>query len=139
MSMTANYALDMYKQVGTRVGAATANPHQLITMLFEGGLERIAIAKGALQRGEIALKGQKVGQAIAILDGLRASLDEKNGGELARNLEELYVYMQRRLLEANLKNDLSALDEVYGLLEGIKDTWQAIPEELRQSVPEESS
>ena len=133
MSMPANQALDMYKQVGTHVGVATADPHRLITLLYEGALERIAVAKGALQRGEIAFKGQKIGEAINILDGLLASLDQEKGGELAQNLEELYLYMQRRLLEANLNNDIVILDEVSALVESIKNAWAAISDQPRHS------
>lgn len=133
MSMPANQALDMYKQVGTHVGVATADPHRLITLLYEGALERIAVAKGALQRGEIAFKGQKIGEAINILDGLLASLDQEKGGELAQNLEELYLYMQRRLLEANLNNDIVILDEISGLVESIKNAWVSISDQPRHS------
>ncbi len=131
MSMPANHALDMYKQVGTQVGAATADPHKLIIMLYDGVLERIAIAKGALQRGEIAQKGQQIGEAITILDGLRVSLDRESGGELAQTLEDLYLYMQQRLLEANLNNKFHILDEVYKLVESIKTAWMSIPEDQR--------
>lgn len=119
-------AMGQYKQVETKVGADSADPHQLIVMLFDGALERIAIAKGAIQRNEIEEKGQKIGRAIAIIDGLRASLNKDLGGDIANNLDDLYEYMQRRLFEANLKSDIPTLDEVADLLKEIKSAWVSI-------------
>ncbi len=132
MNALSSRAMNQYKQIGTQVGADSADPHQLIVMLFDGALERIAIAKGAIERNDIEEKGQKIGRVIAIVDGLRASLDMERGGEIAANLDNLYDYMQRRLFEANLKSDLSLLAEVADLLKEIRSAWIAIPQELRQ-------
>lgn len=119
-------ALQQYQQVKTDAGLEDANPHRLIQLLFEGGLERLASAKGHIQRGEIARKGEQIGKAIDIIDGLRASLNEAAGGDLARNLDALYDYMERRLLEANLKSDPVLIDEVAGLLHDVKEAWDSI-------------
>ncbi|PKM10169.1 MAG: flagellar export chaperone FliS [Gammaproteobacteria bacterium HGW-Gammaproteobacteria-3] len=119
--------MNQYKQVGTRVGADSADPHQLIVMLYDGALERIAVAKGAMERNEIEIKGQKIGRAIAIIDGLKASLDNEKGGDIAANLNDLYSYMQRRLFEANSENSQSILDEVADLLKEVRQAWMAIP------------
>ena len=132
MNPVVSRAMGQYKQVGTQIGADSADPHQLIVMLFDGALERIAIAKGAIERGNIEEKGQKIGRAIAIIDGLRASLNKEAGGEIADNLDNLYDYMQRRLFEANLQSDIAALDEVVDLIKEIKSAWMAIPIELRE-------
>lgn len=118
------YAVNSYKS-GVVVEVEAASSHRLIQMLYEGGLQRIAVAKGAILRKEIELKGKNITQAIGILGGLRASLDF-NQGELAKNLDNLYEYMERRLLEANLKNDITVLDEVSGLLRDVKSAWDAI-------------
>ncbi|MGY6277336.1 flagellar export chaperone FliS [Methylomonas sp. MgM2] len=131
MNSVASRAMGQYKQVGTQIGADSADPHQLIVMLFDGALERIAIAKGAIERGDIEEKGQKIGRAIAIIDGLRASLDKQAGGEIAENLDSLYDYMQRRLFDANLQSDIAALFEVADLIKEIKSAWMEIPLELR--------
>ncbi len=134
MNALANHAMNQYKQVGTGVSAAAADPHQLITMLFDGALEKIAIAKGAMARRAIAEKGQKIGSAIAIIDGLRASLDKEKGGEIANNLDALYEYMQRCLLKANAENDTQLLDEVSGLIKDVKSAWEAIAPEQPVTV-----
>nr|WP_305906556.1 flagellar export chaperone FliS [Methylomarinum sp. Ch1-1]MDP4519245.1 flagellar export chaperone FliS [Methylomarinum sp. Ch1-1] len=134
MNALSNRAMSQYKQVGTHVGADSADPHQLIVMLFDGALERIAIAKGAIERNDIEEKGQKIGRVIAIVDGLRASLDKEQGGEIAENLDNLYDYMQRRLFEANLNNDLAILSEVADLIKEVRSAWVAIPVDVRQAA-----
>lgn len=132
MSYTnAQGALNQYRKVGVHGGIADASPHRLIQMLLEGALERISTARGHMERGDMAQKGKLVGAAISIVDGLRAALDLEKGGEIAANLDNLYDYMGRRMLDANLKNDPTILDEVASLLNEIKGAWDAIPEELR--------
>jgi len=126
-----NSGIDQYQQVGAYSGAAYADPHRLIEMLLDGGIDRIAQAKGALLQGDRATKSQLIGKAIAIIDGLRGGLDQETGGELAANLDNLYDYMQRRLVSANAQNDEAMLDEVSDLLKQIREAWQAIPKELR--------
>src|SRR5699024_6326003 len=106
-------------------------PHQLVRMLMEGGLERLARAKGAMERGEVVEKGELIGKAIGIIGGLQGSLNAEVGGEIAANLDSLYDYMQQRLLHANLKNDVAAIDEVANLLRELKQAWDAMPVEAR--------
>jgi flagellar protein FliS len=124
--MNAMAALKQYQTVNTQAQAVDASPHRLIQMLMEGGLTRIAQARGAMERQQTALKGELIGKAIAIVGGLREGLDLQRGGELAGNLDSLYQYMVSRLLEANMKNEAAPLDEVAGLLRNVKSGWDAI-------------
>ncbi len=124
--MNAMAALKQYQTVNTQAQVFDASPHRLIQMLMEGGLSRLAQAKGAMERGQVALKGELLGKAIAIIGGLREGLDLRQGGELAANLDSLYEYMIRRLLEANRSNDIAALDEVSSLLREVKSGWDGI-------------
>lgn len=124
--MNAMAAMRQYQTVNTQAQAVDASPHRLIQMLFEGGLTRIAQARGAMERQQTALKGELIGKAIAIVGGLREGLDLQRGGELAANLDSLYQYMVSRLLEANVKNEAALLDEVAGLLRNVKSGWDAI-------------
>ncbi len=128
-------ALRQYRQVGTQSGVAEASPHQLVTLLMDGALDRISIAKGHMMRNEATEKGQRIGAAISIIDGLRASLNMEQGGAMAANLSSLYDYMLRQLLEANLHDREEKLDEVTSLLREIKEAWVAIPIELRGGIP----
>lgn len=125
-----------YNTIDSYTGVTDADPHQLVQMLLDGALGKIAVVKGLMTRGETARKGEVIGQAISIVGGLRASLDLSTGGELAANLDDLYEYMERRLLEANLKNDVAILDEVTALLREIKTAWESIPLESRTKSPD---
>ena len=124
--------LDQYKSVGVHADVESASPHRLIQMLMEGALEKINLAKGYVQRGEIALKASHISWAISIIDGLRMSMDKDSGGEIAQNLDSLYDYMGRRLVEANLHNNIEILNEVAGLLLEIKLAWDAVPGLLQE-------
>lgn len=125
-------AVQAYGTTAVHAGVEEASPHRLVQMLMEGALEKIAIAYGQMQHGHVAEKGENIGWAISIIEGMRASLDMDAGGEIALNLSELYDYMVRRLLEANARNDLKLLEEVMGLLREVKAGWDAIPELLGQ-------
>ena len=102
-------AIDAYRDIGNQSAVVDASPYQLISMLMNGALDRIAAARGAMARGDAALQGSMIGKAIGIVDGMRASLDEQRGGpaggELATRLRDLYDYMERRLLEAGAGGD----------------------------------
>ena len=121
-------ALRQYQKVNSHAQISEANPHRLVQMLMEGGLDRIAQAKGALARGDIAGKGLMLGKAIDIIIGLRDGLDAGKSEDPAyvQQLESLYVYMTNRLMEANVKNDVTIMDEVLGLLVTVKSGWDAI-------------
>lgn len=119
-------ALQQYQQMNAQTGVPYASPHRLIQMLMEGAFERIATAKGCIQRRDIPGKGEQIGKAIDIIGGLREGLNPEAGGELAVNLDALYDFMQRRLVEANLRSDAAMLDEVAGLLRPVKEAWDAI-------------
>jgi flagellar protein FliS len=128
-------AMDQYSQNAVQARIESASPHRLIQMLLEGALGKIAAAKGYMERGEIQPKGAQIGSAISILEGLKASLDMEKGGEIAQNLDDLYIYMERRLIEANSINDTSLLDEVSDLLKQIKEAWEAIADQAAGPGP----
>ena len=127
-------AVQQYNQVGVASSVESASPHRLIQMLMAGALEKIAIAKGYMERQEIAKKGSHISWAISIIDGLRASLNLEQGGEIAQNLDDLYDYMTRRLARANVENNTDLLDEVASLLRTIKGAWDDIPEDIRHTA-----
>jgi len=124
-------AAQNYSSVKTQTNIVDASPHRLIQMLFEGALERIAQAKGAMLQNQIARKGELIGKAINIVGGLQGSLNDKEGGQLAANLDGLYDYIIRRLSKANYDNNPEILDECGRLLGELKGGWDAIGEEVR--------
>lgn len=116
-----------YAQVSIESGVMSANPHQLIEMLFDGANSALVRARLFMQQADIVAKGEAISKAINIIDnGLKAGLDQENGGEIATNLSALYDYMIRRLLQANLRNDCQAIEEVEGLLGNIAEAWKQI-------------
>ncbi|MDX1588903.1 MAG: flagellar export chaperone FliS [Oleiphilaceae bacterium] len=123
-------ALQQYQQVNTQTSTMDADPHRLIQLLFNGALERIYMAKGKIQQKDYAAKGTLIGKAIEIVSGLRGFLDFEKGGELAGNLEALYDYIERGLLEASIRNDEAKLDEMAKLLRSVKDGWDGIRSEV---------
>ncbi len=126
-----------YAQVSVDI-AATADPHRLILMLFEGARAAISIARLHMERKEIPEKGAAISKAIDIINnGLLASLDTVACGELAEQLAALYEYIIQRLLWANLKNNLAALDEANNLLGELLSAWAIIaPSTEPQSATE---
>ncbi|BES17801.1 flagellar export chaperone FliS [Escherichia fergusonii] len=136
--MSTASGIQAYAQVGVESGVMSASPHQLIEMLFDGAHSALVRARLFMQQGEIVAKGEALSKAINIIDnGLKAGLDEEKGGELARNLSSLYDYMIRRLLQANVRNDVQAIEEVEGLLGNIADAWKQIsPKGVSQELRE---
>jgi flagellar protein FliS len=127
MTVNATSASKAYAKIGVESGVSAADPHKLISMLYQGALLAIANAKNGIKNKDIPAKGSAITKAIAIIDeGLNASLDKSVGGELVQNLSSLYKYMTMRLLTANLKNDTEALDEVARLLSDLKGAWESI-------------
>ncbi|MBC3345740.1 flagellar export chaperone FliS [Pseudomonas sp. SWRI196] len=119
-------ALRQYQKIGAQAQTSEASPHRLVQMLMEGGLDRIAQAKGAMERKDIANKGVLISKAIGIIGGLREGLDLENQAESVTELDGLYTYMMKRLAEANAKTDPKILDEVADLLSTVKEGWDAI-------------
>lgn len=124
--MNTQAALKSYAKVHYRANVEIASPHRLIDMLYEGAIERIVQAKGAMEFGNIELKGGKINSAVSIVGGLRESLNSDAGGDLAMNLDGLYVYIQGLLSAAHIKNDASKLDEAVTLLTDLRSAWKQI-------------
>ena len=119
--------IQAYAQIGVESAVMSASPHQLIVLLFDGALSALVRARLFMQQGELAAKGESFSKAINIIDnGLKAGLDNEQGGEIAENLSSLYDYMIRRLMLANLRNDVEIIEEVEGLLTNIADAWKQI-------------
>ncbi|MCW5585858.1 MAG: flagellar export chaperone FliS [Chromatiales bacterium] len=112
-----------YGKVAAESEVAYASPHRLVQMLMEGALEKVATAKGCIERNDLEGKSRQITWAMSIINGLRTSLDMDAGGAIAVNLDDLYAYMTRRLIDASAQNDANALSEVIDLLLEIKGAW----------------
>jgi flagellar protein FliS len=135
--MNTKAAINAYNKVGVESSVMGADPHMLISLLFQGALLAIAHAKSEMSRKQTAAKGKSISKAISIIgEGLNASLDKTVGGDLALNLSSLYDYMVMRLVDANLKNDVAALDEVERLLTELAGAWDAIRPRVMKTAPQ---
>lgn len=126
-------ALGSYNSVAAESETGFASPHRLVQMLMEGVLSRVATAKGQIERGDLPGKSESISSAMAIISALKSSLDMNAGGEIATNLDDLYGYMNNRLIDANVQNDPQALTEVSSLMGQVKSGWDAMPDEFKQS------
>lgn len=114
-----------YAQIGVESAVMSASQSQLVTMLFDGALSALVRARLFMQDNQLEGKGLSLSKAINIIEnGLKVGLDENSRDELTLNLVSLYSYMVRRLLKANLHNDVAAVEEVEGLLRNIADAWK---------------
>jgi flagellar secretion chaperone FliS len=116
-----------YRQIGVQTGVGGASPHQLVLMLYDGYNDSVNDARAAMRAGQMEAKGKAIGRALRIVDeGLKASLDVRVGGELARNMMAVYAYVLRRLSEANISNNADLLDECLRVMEPLRSAWVAI-------------
>jgi flagellar secretion chaperone FliS len=126
--------LNPYQSMAAHCGVAAADPHGLVLLLMDGALSRIATARGCIQNEAYADKANAIHRVVSIVDELRNSLNRKAGGEIADNLDQLYDYMCRQLLKATVENNVALLDEVAGLLRGLRDNWERIPKHKRATA-----
>ena len=120
-------ALASYGDVKVTTGVAGADNVQLIQMLFDGLIESLSTAKGHIERGSITEKSKSLSRAGRIVVGLQGALDFEKGGDIARNLNDLYSYITRRLFHVNAHNDLAALQEIHTLMDEIRQAWTVVP------------
>lgn len=120
-----------YQQINIASEVENASPHRLVSMLFEGAIRQLAVAKGAIERKDPATKGEAISKAIAIVGELEGSLKDKETNEVSGNLSRLYDYMIRTLTQANIESSTEKLNEVGQLIIEIKSGWDAIPEDQR--------
>ena len=120
-------ATQAYARIEVESAVMSASQQQLVTMLFDGALNALVRARLFLQDGNLEGKGLSLSKAINIIDnGLKIGIDETSSDELTQNLLALYSYMVRRIFQANLHNDISAIEEVENLLRNIADAWKEV-------------
>ena len=134
---SSKFGANAYAKIGMETGVLAADPHKLITMLFDGALMAITNAIQQIQGGKLPEKGRSISHAVSIVErGLQASLNKEVGGELAQNLDALYGYIVSRLLQGNIHNDLNKLREAHSLLSELRSAWEQIaPVKSAQSEP----
>ena len=125
-----NAKLAAYQSNAVHGGVAAADPHGLVLMLMNAAVERLTTARGCIERREIVQKAKLLHSCVRIVGELRGTLNLSAGGAIAQNLSDLYEYMARRLLRANIDNDIACVNEVLSLLGEIRSAWVAIGPEV---------
>ena len=128
-----NRNLKAYKTTSLDAEMAVADPHRVIQMLMQGLLERLAQAKGAIERRDYSAKSTSISEAMAIINGLQDSLD-LSYGQIPQDLYALYDYMKDRLMDASRNMTCEPIDEVANLIITIKSAWDNIPETEKQKA-----
>ncbi len=120
-------AASAYANVGLETGVVAASPHKLIIMLYEGAELAVRMAIKHMNEGDLTKKSAAISKAnTIIMEGLQAALDPHQGGEIARQLDALYVYMVQRLMLGHAMNQTEPLEEVLGLLRELRGAWEQI-------------
>ncbi|TFZ08351.1 flagellar export chaperone FliS [Ramlibacter humi] len=127
MFTTTLQPIEQYRQVGTATAVSQADPHRLVSLLFDGAIAAVLQARHAVLTGDIATKAAMVSKAMRIIDeGLKASLESRGDPALEENLRSLYEHMVSRLFIANLHNSEVPLTEVARLLGDLRSAWAQI-------------
>jgi flagellar protein FliS len=136
-AMTRQRFLQQYSNTNVQTAIESATPHKLVQMLYEGALDRIAQAKGAVFRKDYEAKAKLTNRVIEILTALRGGLDLEKGGEIAENLGALYTFMIEQIIKASRHNSVDILEEVAELLRTIKSGWDEMPDEYKRMRKEQ--
>jgi len=131
LSSFARNRLAAYQTVSAHA-AADADPHRLVQMLMDAAMERMSTARACIEQGEMARKAKLLHSCVTLVAELRGTLNLKEGGALAQNLNALYEYMIRQLLMANVQSDVTKITEVMSLLGEIRSAWVAIGPQVRK-------
>jgi flagellar protein FliS len=131
---TSHTAANAYAKIGLESGVIAASPHQLIVLLYEGAEHAVRMAIRHIQDGDLQKKADAITKASCIIvSGLRASLDARQGGAIAGQLDALYDYMVKRLMLAHINNQIAPLEEVISLLRQLNDAWKQIGASARNA------
>lgn len=122
-----------YQSINVESSINSADPHTIISMLFDGIFQSVSVAKGAIERKDLATKSTQLNKAMSILRSLQDSLDRESEPKISGNFYDLYAYCIDRLTEVSVSLDCSILDDIVNLLKPLADAWKNIPEVDKQA------
>ena len=126
--------LRAYQKTTVNAEISVADPYYVTKLLYQGLFERLAQAKGAIERGDLALKAKKLSTATAILENLRSTLDFSQSKSIAQGLYDIYSYMIDQVAEASLNLMTQPIDNAIRALMPIKNAWDSIPVTAQQEA-----
>jgi flagellar protein FliS len=128
--MTSQRVVTAYRQ--TEVQSRT--PLELVVLLYDGGLRFLYQTREAIARGDIAARRDASARALAIVSELQNTLNIEEGGDIARQLDELYTYVNGRILQAAMDNSVAPIDDATRVLSMLRESWAAIATPSEQPV-----
>ena len=126
--------LKAYKKTNLEAELSVADPHRVIQMMYEGLIERLSQAKGAIMRPDYEYKADRISKAVGIINGLQSALDNRSNPELGQRMFALYDYMKELLTKASVSLDTAPIDEVINLILPIKQAWDQIPQDIKEKT-----
>lgn len=126
--MAGNQGANQYKQMSIK----TANRGQLLLMLYEAAIQNVKKASNAIDKKDLAAKGQAIGKTHDIINELLNTLNFEVGGDIARDLERLYAFMIEQLIKANIENSKSTLENIQKLLETLLSAWREAVDQVNK-------
>ena len=126
--------LKAYKKTNLEAELSVADPHRVIQMMYEGLIERLSQAKGAIMRHDYEYKADRISNAVGIINGLQSALDNRSNPELGQRMFALYDYMKELLTKASVSLDTAPIDEVINLILPIKQAWDQIPQDIKEKT-----
>ena len=126
--MAGNYGANQYKQTSVK----TANRGQILIMLYEAAIKHVKKASECIDRKDISGKGQSIIKVHDIINELNNTLDFEVGGQIAKDLERLYMFMTDQLVKANLENKKEPLQQVQNLLETLLEGWRVAVDQVNR-------
>lgn len=126
--------INAYQRVGGRDQATTADPYQLIQMLMNGALQKLAVSKGAMERKDLEVKSENLTKSLSIVNALQDGLDMNVESEVVGNMYDLYDYIKRQIVEAMASNKIEAVENCLMVMRNLKEGWDAIPVDARNQA-----
>ena len=118
-----------------KTNIATASKVGLVVLCYEKAIQSIKLTRMHYEQNEYEAKANTLLKAIQIINELQSSLDKEKGGAIAENLDNIYSYLTRKLVEGDIKKDLSIFDEAVNILSELKEAWDFIAAEEKQNAP----
>jgi flagellar protein FliS len=128
----------MYKRSNTyqEIAVQTSSPTKLVVMLYEGAIRFLGQSVAAIQSRDIDRKRQSIDRAMAVIQHLQSTLDRDKGGDVAAELDRLYIYITSKILEGSTKLQTAPLEEAIKLLNVLLSGWEEIvKKEQETAVP----
>ncbi len=118
------------------VAVKTANPLQLVVMLYDAAICCLQDAQQQMERKDISGRSRSINKGIAIISELQSCLNLQEGGEIASSLERLYTYMKKRIFQANVEQSVEPLAEIERLLDNLRSAWgELVPQSQEPAAP----